>query len=148
MNHDSNQNLLKDIKKEVEIKPKPWGQEIWFAHTPFYAGKILEISKGHRYSLQYHEKKIETQYVFKGKIKFIFGENEDSLKEKIMTPGDKIDVIPPLIHRVEAIEDSMIFEVSTPDLNDVVKLHDDYGRSGQGNNEAEDQRLSQIHQNN
>lgn len=131
-------------KKSVETKLKPWGKEIWFAHNDRYAGKILCVSKGHRYSLQYHEKKIETQYLYKGKIKFIYGPDAEHLQEKIMLPGEKIDVMPFTVHRVEALEDSEIFEVSTPDLDDVIKLHDDYGRDGKGNNETLDQ---QLHQN-
>ncbi|MBL4693891.1 cupin [Candidatus Gracilibacteria bacterium] len=131
---------------KVEIKPKPWGREIWFAFTDKYAGKILEIKKGHRYSLQYHEKKQETQYLYSGKVKFIYGTDQNDLHEKILEPGDKVDVHPHTIHRVEALEDSQIFEVSTPELEDVVKLHDDYGRSGKGNNEEEDQKLHSKHQ--
>lgn len=126
---------------EVKIVKKPWGEEVWFAHTEHYAGKILRVTKGHRYSLQYHEKKIETQYVVKGSIKFIYGDSEENLQERIMKVGDKIDVFPPLIHRVEAIEDAEIFEVSTPELDDVVKLHDDYGRSGKGNDFENDARI-------
>lgn len=126
---------------EPQIKLKPWGQEIWFAHNDKYAGKILQIKKGHRYSLQYHEKKQETQYVYKGQVKLIYGHSEDQLQEKILNPGDKFDVNPPLIHRLEAVEDSEIIEVSTPELDDVVKLQDDYGRSGKGNNEELDKKL-------
>jgi mannose-6-phosphate isomerase-like protein (cupin superfamily) len=125
----------------IKIVKKPWGEEVWFAHNDSYAGKILKISKGHRYSLQYHEIKRETQYLYSGKVKFIYGESEESLKEIVLLPGDKVDVNPPLIHRVEALEDSEIFEVSTPELDDVVKLHDDYGRSGKGNNFEVDDRL-------
>lgn len=127
---------------KVQTKLKPWGKEIWFAHTDQYAGKILHINQGHRYSLQYHEKKRETQYVYKGKVKLIWGDHPDQLEELILHPGDKIEVIPPKIHRLEALEDSEIFEVSTPELDDVVKLHDDYGRSGKGNDENLD---SQLH---
>lgn len=126
---------------EIKIVKKPWGEEVWFAQTEKYAGKILKVSKGHRYSLQYHERKMETQYLYSGLVKFIFGESEDSLQELILKPGDKIDVVPPMIHRVEALEDSEIFEVSTPELDDVVKLHDDYGRSGKGNDFDGDERL-------
>lgn len=126
-----------------EIKLKPWGREIWFAHTAKYAGKILEVTKGSRYSLQYHEKKIETQYVYSGKVKFTYGTDEDNLQEKILNAGDKIDVTPYTIHRLEALEDSEVFEVSTPELDDVVKLDDDYGRSGKGNNEELDTSLAQ-----
>lgn len=132
----------------VEIKPKPWGREIWFAHTDKYAGKILEIKKGHRYSLQYHERKRETQYLYKGKVKLIFGTEKDNLQEKILNPGDKVDVHPFTIHRLEALEDSEVFEVSTPELDDVVKLEDDYGRSGSGNNQQLDESLHQTHINN
>lgn len=128
---------------KVQIKLKPWGREIWFAHTDKYAGKILEIKKGHRYSLQYHEKKQETQYIYKGKVKLTYGTDQASLQEKILNTGDKIDVAPYTIHRLEALEDSEIFEVSTPDLEDVVKLHDDYGRNGKGNNENLDNELHQ-----
>lgn len=126
---------------EIKIVKKPWGEEVWFAQTEKYAGKILRVNKGHRYSLQYHERKMETQYLYSGKVKFIFGESENELEELILNPGDKIDVFPPMIHRVEALEDSEIFEVSTPELDDVVKLHDDYGRTGKGNDFDGDARL-------
>lgn len=132
-------------KHQVQVKNKPWGREIWFAHTEKYAGKILELKKGHRYSLQYHEHKLETQYVFSGKVKLTFGATEDQLTEKILNPGDKFDVVPPTIHRLEALEDSAIFEVSTPELDDVVKLADDYGRTGKGNNETLDAELHNKH---
>lgn len=129
-----------------QIKLKPWGREIWFAYAnkpeAAYAGKILEIKKGHRYSLQYHEKKEETQYILKGKARFTYGTNRDSLQEKILNEGDKMDVLPYTIHRLEAIEDVTVLEVSTPDLEDVVKLDDDYGRTGKGNNEELDKKLA------
>jgi len=66
------------------------------------------------------------------------------LQEIILSPGDKFDIHPYTIHRVEGLEDSIIFEVSTPELDDVVKLHDDYGRSGKGNNEILDKKLSSL----
>lgn len=128
--------------KEIQIKSKPWGREIWFAHTDSYAGKILEIKKGHRYSLQYHEKKQETQYLLAGKIRFLYGPNKSELREIILNPGDKIDVLPYTLHRAEAIEDSRIFEVSTPELDDIIKIEDDYGRNGKGNNEPLDRQLA------
>ena len=138
---DFNPSILKD--NEVQIKNKPWGREVWFAHNEKYAGKILEIKKGHRYSLQFHEQKRESQYVYSGKVKFTYGPDENNLQEAILGPGEKLEVIPPMIHRAEALEDSQIFEVSTPELNDVVKLQDDYGRSGKGNNSDLDQQLHQ-----
>ncbi|KKP39197.1 MAG: cupin [Candidatus Peregrinibacteria bacterium GW2011_GWF2_33_10] len=122
---DINQIYLTDI----QIKEKPWGSEIWFAHTNKYAGKILKIKKKHRLSLQYHKIKCETQYVLKGQVKLTVGDNQQSLQELILTPGDKIDLLPKTIHRLEALEDSEIFEVSTPELDDVVRIEDDYKRA-------------------
>ena len=126
----------------IQTKLKPWGKEIWFAHTEKYAGKLLLVNKGARLSLQYHEHKTETQYVYSGKIKLTHGKTENELQELILNPGDKFDIFPFTIHRVEGLEDSVIFEVSTPELDDVVKLADDYGRSGKGNNEELDSKLS------
>ncbi len=85
---------------------------------------------------------METQFVTKGKIKLTYGKNENELQELILEPGQKKDIQPLEIHRVEALEDSEIFEVSSPELDDVVKLADDYGRSGKGNNESLDTELS------
>lgn len=127
---------------------KPWGKEIWFAQNENYAGKLLYVNKGARLSLQYHEKKTETQYLFSGKAKLTFGLKENELQEIILNPGDKFDIYPYTIHRVEGIEDSIIFEVSTPELDDVVKLADDYGRSGKGNNFTLDAQLAQNNQSN
>lgn len=126
---------------DIKIVKKPWGEEVWFAQTEKYAGKILRISKGHRYSLQYHNQKRETQYLHSGKIKLTFGSDINNLQEIILNPGEKFECIPPIIHRVEALEDSEIFEVSTPELDDVVKLADDYGRTGEGNNFEQDANL-------
>lgn len=125
-----------------EIKLKPWGREVWFAHTEKYAGKILEVKKGKRLSLQYHKQKMETQYVVSGLIKFTVGPDKEHLEEKILQPGDKYDIYPGLIHRVEALEDSVVFEVSTPELDDVTRLDDDYGRPDQGNHEEIDRKLA------
>lgn len=135
---------MKLNQNQTEIKEilKPWGKEIWFALQPEYVGKILHIKKGHRYSLQYHEQKKETQYLLKGKVKFYLGETADQLEEHLLEPGDKLDVHPGLIHRAEALEDAEILEVSTNHLDDVIKLKDDYGRSGKGNNFERDEELS------
>lgn len=128
----------------VKEKLKPWGREIWFAWTQKYAGKILELKKGHRFSLQYHKKKSETQFIVKGKIKFTHGAEKNALKAKILSAGDKIDIPARMIHRAEALSNAVIFEVSTPELDDVIKLADDYGRTGRGNNEALDKKLAKI----
>jgi mannose-6-phosphate isomerase len=130
-------------QKPSQIIPKPWGHEVWFAEQDSYVGKILYIKKGHRYSLQYHEKKTETQYLLSGKVKFLVGSDANALEEIILSPGDKIDIFPGQIHRAEALEENtQILEVSSNDLDDVVKLSDDYGRQGKGNNFELDRKLS------
>jgi mannose-6-phosphate isomerase len=130
-----------NLQIPIRIKEKPWGREIWFAETASYAGKVLIVKKGHRYSLQYHEKKFESQYIYKGQVKITVGNDMNSLQEIILNAGDKIDVYPYTIHRLEALTDAEVFEVSTRDLNDVIKLADDYGRTGKGNNEELDKKL-------
>ena len=142
----NNQIKIPEIAQQqtpLQEKLKPWGKEIWFAQSPNYAGKLLHINRGARLSVQGHERKSETQYVFSGQVKFTFGKQEQNLQEIILSPGDKFDIHPYTIHRVEGLEDSIIFEISTPELDDVVKLQDDYGRSGKGNNEQLDQQLAQ-----
>jgi quercetin dioxygenase-like cupin family protein len=111
--------------KRVE---KPWGYELWWAQTDRYVGKLIHVNKGHALSLQYHERKDETIYVHAGKILFELREG-DSLTQREMVPGDAVHVTPPTVHRMTAIEDSDIFEVSTPETDDVVRLEDRYGRS-------------------
>lgn len=122
------ENENKILLEDIQIREKPWGSELWFAHTSRYAGKILRVKKGHRLSLQYHVKKCETQYLLKGKIKFTIGDSKENLREFTLNEGEKIDLMPNTIHRVEALEDSEIFEVSTPELTDVIRLEDDYKR--------------------
>lgn len=132
-----------DSQRQAKEIIKPWGKEIWFADQPEFAGKILHIKKGHRYSLQYHERKKETQYVLKGSCRFLVGQSADALEEIILQPGDKLDILPGTIHRAEGITDVEILEVSTSDLDDVVKLEDDYGRSGKGNDFELDAKLAE-----
>jgi len=108
---------------------KPWGHEEVWAHTNKYAGKILHINKGERLSLQFHEKKEETIYVLEGELLFICGNSEDSLKKIILNQGESMHIEPGLIHRFCATESSVkLIEVSTSELDDVVRLGDDYGR--------------------
>lgn len=112
--------------KHVE---KPWGYEKIWAHTEKYVGKLLHIEKGHKLSLQYHNIKDETIYVQSGKLLFTVEEN-GSLVEKTLTPGEAFHVKTGVTHRMEALETCDIFEVSTPELDDVVRLEDSYGRAG------------------
>lgn len=106
------------------IVPKPWGREIWYAHEERYAGKVLEVTRGHALSLQKHERKQETMYLQSGRLLYHFNGADFE-----MEPGQCITVRPGDVHRVEALEDSVILEVSTPELDDVVRLEDRYGRS-------------------
>ncbi len=137
-----------DVVSKPVAKPKPWGGEIWFSWTSKYAGKILELKKGHRYSLQYHVHKMETQYVLEGLVEMTYGpfdklsKKPKWLKKRILKPGDKFHVPPYTVHRAKALKASRIFEISTSDLDDVIKLADDYGRKGSGNNEKLDRTLS------
>jgi mannose-6-phosphate isomerase len=116
----------------VKVVAKPWGEERWLAHTDRYAGKLLILRKGHRLSLQYHERKHETQYVDSGRIKYTLGsvDRPGKYEELIAEAGTTVVLPPGAVHRMEALEDSRFFEVSTPELTDVVRLEDDYGRAG------------------
>ena len=109
---------------------KPWGYEIWWAATDQYVGKILHVNKGHRLSLQYHEKKDETSYVLAGRLILVQGASEDHLTERTVSVGDVWRNTPGTIHTIEALEDADVLEASTPHLDDVVRLRDDYGRQG------------------
>jgi mannose-6-phosphate isomerase len=117
--------------KKVE---KPWGHELIFAITEKYVGKVLHIKKGEALSLQYHNKKDETIHIQKGSIKFQTASkppaSASDLEEVILRPGDSFHITPKLVHRMIAIEDTDILEVSTPELDDVVRLEDRYGRQG------------------
>ena len=106
---------------------KPWGYELWWAQTDRYVGKLIHVNKGHALSLQYHNIKDETIYLHAGLILFEIQEGE-KLVQREMRPGERVHITAKTIHRMTAIEDSDIFEVSTPELHDVVRLEDRYGR--------------------
>jgi quercetin dioxygenase-like cupin family protein len=109
---------------------KPWGHEIWWAHTEHYAGKILHVDSGHRLSLQFHEHKDESCYVLSGRLLLIQGSSAEELTERVVSAGDVWRNEPGRVHTIEAIEDSDVLEVSTAHLDDVVRLRDNYGREG------------------
>ena len=115
-----------ELPRRVE---KPWGHELWFAHTNLYAGKLLHVNAGERLSVQYHESKDETSYLLSGRMTLSQGEAADALTESELAPGDAWRNEPGTVHTVKALEDSVIVEVSTPELDDVVRLTDDYGRA-------------------
>lgn len=110
--------------------PKPWGSEVWFAHTDRYAGKILRVRAGCRLSIQYHEQKDETSYVLSGRVIVSQGDSAEQLSARELGPGESWRNPPLLVHTLEAIEDAEILEVSTPQLDDVIRLEDRYGRAG------------------
>jgi mannose-6-phosphate isomerase len=106
---------------------KPWGYEIIWAHTPFYVGKILHINAGAKLSRQFHLKKTETFMVKSGEMNL--ETSDDDLEVIInMKPGDVFHCPPNTIHRMCAVTDTEVIEVSTPELDDVVRIEDDYGR--------------------
>jgi mannose-6-phosphate isomerase len=109
---------------------KPWGYELWWALTDDYAGKILHIERGHRLSLQFHEAKDESAYLLAGRLLLIKGTSSDDLVTTELGPGDVWRNEPGEVHTIEAVEDSDVLEVSTPELDDVVRLSDNYGREG------------------
>jgi mannose-6-phosphate isomerase len=109
--------------------PKPWGHELWFAHTDSYAGKLLHVRAGHRLSLQFHERKDETSYLLSGRMLLCQGPSADDLFEREIGPGVAWRNEPGLVHTIEALEDAVVLEVSTPELDDVVRLTDRYGRA-------------------
>ena len=116
---------------EARRVEKPWGYEIWWGRTDRYVGKILFVKKGHSLSLQFHRVKEETVRVLSGRLLFeIRPAGEGELRRIEMAPGDTIHIAPGTVHRMTGIEDCEIVEVSTPELDDVVRLEDRYGREG------------------
>ncbi len=107
---------------------KPWGYEVIWAENPKYLGKVLHIMASKRLSLQYHRVKDETIMVQKGTLKLEYGTSKDGLKEIEMNPGDTFHISPGLLHRMSGVTDVEVLEVSTSELNDVVRLEDDHGR--------------------
>jgi mannose-6-phosphate isomerase len=113
--------------RDIQHVPKPWGYELIFAKTHRYVGKILHINRGESLSLQYHEMKEETLFVVEGEMRLTV-EYEGDRREITLRKGEAFHIPPRLIHRMEAIVDTDVAEVSTPELQDVVRLEDRYGR--------------------
>ena len=109
---------------------KPWGWELIWAETDAYVGKLLFVRAGQSLSLQYHEVKDEAWLVRDGRARLELGDVDGPLEELEIVPGDAFHYTPRTVHRVTAIEDTLIVEVSTPHLSDVVRLADAYGREG------------------
>ena len=109
---------------------KPWGHELIWAHTDRYVGKILVIETGRRLSLQRHEVKDESIYIISGRLRLTLEDESGEIRTDELGPGDHRRVATGRIHRYEAVERCEILEVSTPELDDVVRLEDDFGREG------------------
>ena len=112
----------------MQIIEKPWGKEEVIEINDKYMMKKLTMLKGHRCSLQLHNHKKETIYVLSGQLKIISGPDQDNLTGKIYTEGESITIYPGVVHRMEGVEDSIYLEASTPEMDDVVRLVDDYER--------------------
>jgi mannose-6-phosphate isomerase-like protein (cupin superfamily) len=115
-------------KQKINRVEKPWGYELIWAKTGDYVGKILHINKGHKLSLQYHRTKEETIFVSTGKMLFLIEDESGKMQEVTLLPGEAHHVAVGKKHRMVALEDTDVFEVSTPQLDDVVRLEDGYGR--------------------
>lgn len=107
---------------------KPWGHELIWASTDRYVGKILHIESGHALSLQYHERKDETIHVVRGEIIFRM-QVDGSMTERTMRAGESVHIPTGTVHQMEAVEVTDLLEASTPELDDVIRLEDRYGRA-------------------
>tara|TARA_B100000929_G_scaffold286764_1_gene272430 strand:+ start:703 stop:1044 length:342 start_codon:yes stop_codon:yes gene_type:complete len=112
----------------MQIIEKPWGKEEVIEINDKYMMKKLTMLKGHRCSLQIHNHKKETIYVLSGQLRITSGSDQDNLTGKIYSEGESITISPGVVHRMEGVEDSIYLEASTPEMDDVVRLVDDYER--------------------
>ena len=116
---------------ETRHVDKPWGWELIWALSDVYCGKVLFVRAGESLSLQFHREKDESWFIRDGRAKVELGDvGEKALKEEVVGPGTAFRFRPGTVHRVTAIEDTTILEVSTPHLDDVVRIEDAYGRAG------------------
>ena len=114
---------------EIERVEKPWGHEIVFAHTENFAGKVIHVRKGEQLSLQFHREKEEVVYVHEGQIELEVRERGRPPTLEVVGAGRAFRLAPGVVHRWKALEDAVILEASTPQLDDVVRLEDRYGRA-------------------
>ena len=106
---------------------KPWGYELIWARTDRYVGKVLHVKAGHVLSLQYHNRKDETMHVLTGEL-ILRTKVGDELVSRSFRAGESAHIPPPMVHQIEAVVDSDVLEASTPELDDLVRLEDRYGR--------------------
>jgi mannose-6-phosphate isomerase-like protein (cupin superfamily) len=123
-------SVVERARTEPRRVEKPWGWELVWAETDAYVGKLLFVAAGQSLSLQYHEVKDEAWLVQEGRARLELGEVGGPLEEVEIGAGDAFHYRPGTVHRVTALEDLLVLEVSTPHLDDVVRLEDAYGREG------------------
>ena len=114
----------------MKIVTKPWGREEWIELNGKYCYKRIYINAGTKTSFQYHEKKLETNYIISGQAEVWLENDFGEVEKKIMGANDSFTVKPPRKHRVIAITDLILQEVSTPEVDDVIRIQDDYERPG------------------
>jgi mannose-6-phosphate isomerase len=117
-------------RRTVQRVDKPWGYELIWAKSDGYVGKVLHINRGHKLSLQYHRQKEETMLLYSGRMILVFENDLGDLEEIPLAAGDAHHIPVGRKHRMIALEECDVFEVSTPQLDDVVRLEDGYGREG------------------
>jgi len=116
---------------DVKHVPKPWGHETIWAHTDRYVGKILHVKAGQALSVQYHERKDETVYLLSGEMRYwVQLPGDEELRDQPLVTGQAFRITPGTIHYMEAVSDCDVLEASTPELDDIVRLTDRYGREG------------------
>ena len=120
---------LDRFRMAVSRVEKPWGYEIVYALTDRYCGKVLFIRKDEQLSLQFHRHKDEVIYVHEGRIELEMGDPGGPLDIEVVGPGHAFRIEPGTVHRWRALEDTVVLEVSTPEIDDVVRLEDRYGRA-------------------
>ncbi|MDQ6856428.1 MAG: cupin domain-containing protein [Candidatus Dormibacteraeota bacterium] len=125
--HHGSPDVLAADQNRVD---KPWGHELRWAITDRYLGKLIHVDKGHQLSLQYHVQKDESIFIASGLLDLVLEDDAGEVQVHRMTPGMSARVRPGRRHRFVAIEDTDLFEVSSPEIDDVVRLEDSYGREG------------------
>jgi mannose-6-phosphate isomerase len=132
--HGISPNLLDLDRFAVDVKrvEKPWGYELIYAATDRYCGKLIFIRAGEQLSLQFHKEKDETIYVHAGRVQFEIGDPGKPIDTEVVGPGRAFHLAPGTVHRIRALEDTVILEASTPEIDDVVRLEDRYGRAKKG----------------
>jgi mannose-6-phosphate isomerase len=124
-------NLLDLDRFAVEVQrlEKPWGHEDVFAATDWYCGKVIHVRAGAQLSLRFHRSKDETIFVQSGRAQFEIGDPGGPLDAEVVGPGRAFHLGAGTVHRMRALEDTVLIEVSTPETDDVVRLEDRYGRA-------------------